>query len=462
MTQQPDPQTLNHFVETLAPPLQQAMAEGSPRAVPDSIMNVVSHLEPEVEAAFRSGNSAVIQAVMGGANTTQMVVNDMIRQGVTTGLPYGVQQLVEQRLKEIEQQQANKNNYLREIAAGVVGMATMAGAAEGGMYYGGEGQQRNYMTNPPSSYEFSQMNAEQRAAYMDQVNQISADPAKWNSMTSEARTQTIANVNTQTDIRVGDAADRAADVTTRAIDSYMAKGETLEQAQVHNREVASEVRKWLDANPTKTVADYAGYIEKEDTKLSQDDKIWAVERAKEMKAHKQEVSTQMTAREAQRADQNGQIEESRVQTQKTTQLMNESNLQAALDADTVYAFSVLNGRNVSRTAAEANAAMEATEAARGEQAASVQATNTENLTVRASLDAKRASAELAQSTAKMDGYDEQPAAVRSATVDASPLGPNGKAGLSQLGTVPELVAANDAPELQRRPQAPSQGMGAGT
>ena len=78
---QSDTQILNNFVETLSAPLQQAMAEGSPKVVVESITSVVNSLEPELAAAFRSGSPSVIQAVLGGATTTQMVVNDLIRTG---------------------------------------------------------------------------------------------------------------------------------------------------------------------------------------------------------------------------------------------------------------------------------------------------------------------------------------------------------------------------------------------
>lgn len=104
------------------PDLPPPVANVPPTAVP----TIVDSLEPELAAAYRAGHPAVMQAVAAGATTTQMVVNDMIRQGMTTGMPPGVQQLIDQRKKELDDQSAAENERLRKLAAGVAGLGLMA------------------------------------------------------------------------------------------------------------------------------------------------------------------------------------------------------------------------------------------------------------------------------------------------------------------------------------------------
>lgn len=206
---QSDTQILNNFVETLSAPLQQAMAEGSPKVVVESVTSVVNSLEPELAAAFRSGNPSVIQAVLGGATTTQMVVNDLIRTGSSlTGLPPGVQQLVDQRVKEIQEKQAAENDALKKLVAGTLGVAVMASTAEAGMYYGGEGSQKvDY------SKSVNEMNAAERSAYWGALANMNEE--QWNKLSSQQQQQIFTNGQIAGDASQGQAQQNGADYAAR-------------------------------------------------------------------------------------------------------------------------------------------------------------------------------------------------------------------------------------------------------
>ena len=195
-------------------------ASGPPTVIP----SIVDTLEPDLAAAYRGGNAAVIQAVAGGATTTQQVVNDMIRMGVTTGLPPGVQELVSARLEETRKQAAAESGQLGKLAAEVIGiglMATGAAAAEQGA---GAGDPNREMWKNTSSAELAQM------SFQD-----------WSKL-SEGQKQ---GLTVETGARAQDLKTEASKILGDLIDQVRrdsdAKGLTAEQNQERTRDILTAV-----------------------------------------------------------------------------------------------------------------------------------------------------------------------------------------------------------------------------
>lgn len=166
-----------------------ADSNNEPPPVPPTIIpSVVDTLDPDLAAAYRSGNPTIIQAVNAGMTTNAMIINEVIRMGGgMTGLPPAVQAMVAERQKEMAEQAAAENARLAKLAAGVIGLGLMAtNIAQGGEYYGGEGTaSRNYFTSPPSSQEFASWDSAQRLAYYDQRQAMTLD--QWDAIGTGAR-----------------------------------------------------------------------------------------------------------------------------------------------------------------------------------------------------------------------------------------------------------------------------------
>ena len=57
-------------------------------------------LDPDIAQAIGQGNGPVIQAIASGATTTAQIADMLIRQGNTTGLPPGLQQMVNEQMRQ--------------------------------------------------------------------------------------------------------------------------------------------------------------------------------------------------------------------------------------------------------------------------------------------------------------------------------------------------------------------------
>lgn len=467
---QSDTQILNNFVETLSAPLQQAMAEGSPKVVVESVTSVVNSLEPELAAAFRSGNPSVIQAVLGGATTTQMVVNDLIRTGSSlTGLPPGVQQLVDQRVKEIQEKQAAENDALKKLVAGTLGVAVMASTAEAGMYYGGEGN---------SSYknkDYADMSAAEKATYLNYVANLSYE--EWQAKSPQDQKKMVTNTQLMADEKM----------TTTANDQTIADYEKLlKERGVAQEEVTKRLQSVTDAaslqgppdeNPGSYNAksDLHNTIEKinklEDPemreaalrKLASNQEYTAAFLAamglstgqNELNNGKSDTAYDILKREAERmreaALQTEALKKQAAQAmQSTAEMKNGSSPEAAAtavnEARTLGDKSVELQRSINQEVAGSDAYQGSTKA--------MQAANYAAAELRATAAAPAADDDFASSATT--------AQTRPPTITATALGPGGAAGLAQLGA-PETVAANDVPGVEgpQQRRTPTASMGAG-
>jgi hypothetical protein len=92
------------------------------------VAQVMPMLDPDVAQAVASGNGAVIQAVASGATTNDQIVSAILATGGTAaGLPASIQQMVDQRQREIAEQNAASNDRVKDMTTGVLGMAMMGG-----------------------------------------------------------------------------------------------------------------------------------------------------------------------------------------------------------------------------------------------------------------------------------------------------------------------------------------------
>jgi len=201
----------------------------------DRFSAIVDRLDPDLAAAYRSGNSAIIQAVNNGMTTSEMIVKELIRTGVSmVGLPPGVQILVNERQKEMDAQREAENARLKALGAGVFA-AAMSGSniAEGSMYYGeGKGNQASnsnayYMTNPPSSDDFRSWDEKRRMEYLEAVSSMSTQ--QWGEeLKKEDRHQHLENAKAENERKM----DEAGKALVAALDQMKNDGLTPQEIEM--------------------------------------------------------------------------------------------------------------------------------------------------------------------------------------------------------------------------------------
>lgn len=124
-----DPAVRDGFVESIDDPVLRASV--SEPQVTMAVDAIVARLDPDMAQAFASGNPAIIQAVRNGAYTTDMLVNELIRNGSDgqSNLPPGIVEMVNKRQQEIKDTREDSYNPVTALAAALAGF-TFAGMAE--------------------------------------------------------------------------------------------------------------------------------------------------------------------------------------------------------------------------------------------------------------------------------------------------------------------------------------------
>ncbi len=431
-----------------------------PPVPPTVIPPVVATLDPDLANAYLAGVPGVVQAVANGMTTNAMIVNDLIRTGASmAGMPSAIVQMVSERQKEIDAQREVENERVRKLAAGVLGAAMVATNANAGMYYGGEAPSRDYVTNPPSSAEFSLMNDAEKALWRAGVLAITAD--RWANLSTEQRNQT-------TTLAVQDAQETGQKVgltmgqlLARARDDAELGADGIERLKAL-KAVNKNVDDWLASNPGKTVQDYAEYLACTNTGLSDAQKRYAVEAFGIKDASSDAERARAASEPAMNAAATGQIAEQLASTQEivgATQKSTEKLAAIAVAQETPG----LNG-SVPVAPAATTAVVEGDNAMMGGRASSseqIRAAGTDNLAAGATVDTQVAKAEL--QTARPDDYGNEDTAPRKPSIVASNLGNGPDSKLAQLGAPAE--AANDPKAPVAEPERPrvaslSQGMGA--
>lgn len=184
-------------------------------------------LDPDLYAAVQQGNQTIIQAIAMGATTTDQVVNNLVRMGVTpTMCPPGVGQLVAERQKELEIKREEEERFQKNMVAGLGTMAfgmgmmgMMPRAADAQTADTRSDQARNWALNPPNAGAFAAMNEVQQMAYFSSLSAMSLDD--WsNKLTKDDRDQHLKNAE-EKGAQIRDASGK--EVAT-VIDEMRAKG----------------------------------------------------------------------------------------------------------------------------------------------------------------------------------------------------------------------------------------------
>lgn len=82
-------------------------------------------LDPSMAEAIYAGNTAIIAAIAQGANTDDDIAEQLINMGITTGLPPGIQQIIDQQLEEMNAKREAGNGKL--LGAGEAVLAAAVG-----------------------------------------------------------------------------------------------------------------------------------------------------------------------------------------------------------------------------------------------------------------------------------------------------------------------------------------------
>ncbi len=168
--------------------------------------DTLPHLDPDLQAAFKEGNPAVVAAIKAGATTSQQVVDRMIQLGFVTGLPPEVQRLVTAEMARRDDPEGAAAARDRRIAvaeeavfAGIVRQmdrqAEAANAASsGGGAAAGSGERTptfdpmkfaEGMALINSGIPYTAFTAEQRAAVVHAV--ANGTREEWGQMSQESR-----------------------------------------------------------------------------------------------------------------------------------------------------------------------------------------------------------------------------------------------------------------------------------
>lgn len=433
-----------------------ADSNNEPPPVPPAVIpSIVDTLDPDLAMAYRSGNAMVIQAVNSGMTTSGMIVNELIRTGASmAGMPPGVQSLVTDRRKEMEEQAEAERARLAKLAAAVVGMGMMAtNIAQGGQYYGGEGNApRNYSTNPPSGQEFAGMGEGERSAYYQGIRAMSVED--WSAAPQATRDQHIANVSTGAQDGLNKASDAYSVVEEMQADTRLGATETERLKSM--AKLQGHATDWLAANPGKNLEDYADHLLCSKHDLSPVEMRYAVKFAaadKGWDTAKEGVAAADRARDAEdRKDPAGSKAEVDTAIDRINKLAETMRAPEAIQAKKGHLFG--SDRAMDSVKTEVGAAP-------ADVDGGLRAAGKNNLAAGAGVDEAVAKADK-KAQLEDGGFEEEAPQLASApprlTINAQPLAAAGQ--LQPEG----VVAANDpkgpAPEQERpRVAAASQGMG---
>lgn len=438
---------------------------------PSAVPSIVDTLDPDLAAAYRSGNPTIMNAVAAGMTTTAMVVNEIIRMGgALNGLPPGVQALVNERKAAMDEQAAAENARLAKLAAAAVGAGLMATnipqGAEGGMYYGESrsAQAPAYSaTNPPTTEQFSQMSEVEKAAWRTSV--LATTDKNWAEASQDARTQTVA-------IAQQDAADSQGKVSSAQIELTNAMlhddrlGSSIPERQKSMKAVLQSVDEWKNANPDKSPQEYADHLLCTKHDLNTAQVAYAVQllAIKQSSTHAEQAVEQgvVAAQAEERRDHAASLAGVKNTVANTQAVTNKLTAGQTAIASSPYLTPEVK-QQVVQAGVESNAAMKE---GVGSAAPEIMTAGTANLAAGATVDTQVAKANFEEKikveAAMSDEYPED-SAPRKPSIAASNLGNGPDSKLAQLGALPE--AANDPKAPAVEPERPrvaslSQGMGA--
>lgn len=99
-------------------------------------------LDPDIARAITEGNGPVLQAIKNGATTDAQIAERLISMGLTTGLPPGVQQMVNEQMQlaaDKREAEVTRSERLEKLASGAFGMGLTGGEGNGNGHTGSSG-----------------------------------------------------------------------------------------------------------------------------------------------------------------------------------------------------------------------------------------------------------------------------------------------------------------------------------
>lgn len=146
-------------------------------------------LDPDMAQAIAQGNGPVIQAIASGATTTAQIADMLIRQGNTTGLPPGLQQMVAEQMRQNDEKKRDADDAhidrKERLASGAFGMGQT----------GGEGSSQTGSSGSPAVRSCAEMSFAERSAYFGALSSMSYDD--YARQSDPARQQHIDNVKAE-------------------------------------------------------------------------------------------------------------------------------------------------------------------------------------------------------------------------------------------------------------------------
>jgi len=145
-------------------------------------------LDPDIARAITEGNGPVIQAIKRGARTDAEITQTLISMGLTTGLPPGVQQMVNEQAKQNSEKRdpdAARAERLERLASGFFGMGLT----------GGVGNDQTSSSGNSTVRSCAEMSFAERSAYFGTLSSMSY--GDYAQQSDSARQQHIDNVKAE-------------------------------------------------------------------------------------------------------------------------------------------------------------------------------------------------------------------------------------------------------------------------
>lgn len=478
-----------------------------PPVAPEKIPSIVDTLDPDLAAAYRSGNAMVIQAVNSGMTTSQMIVNEIIRSGGSiAGLPPGVQTLVTERRKELDAQAEAENERLRKLAAAGATLFAMGtnGAGAGELYGAGgrsypAGTQPDYLQNR----SIDTMSSHERQEYFGNIGRMTT--GQWLQQSESQQIQDMSNNKAQSRQVMEDGHARAVKVNEETEAKVRARAEAsgLTGAALEAK-VEADMAKYYEGISTNEFRDpkldalarkYGDYnkIPEDERKKAMDDSYAETLKRAELEtdpllreqmlasigASRQTVSGAMNVVMMNKAEEDHATPDGKPRAANTTILVsreneealkrkNELELRLASDPDLSARESRILQKRIYRINDKLDDGLiNRSYSATPEEDAAKKAAVAQNVEVRAETDAVIAKAEVAAAAkgpanaaqTNMGGMDDDEPS-RPATVDANRLAAAGMVQPEGVTPANDPVPTPEAVVAQRKPAQPSQGMGA--
>lgn len=422
-------------------------------------------LDPDLYAAVQQGNQTIIQAIAMGATTTDQVVNNLVRMGVTPALcPPGVGQLVAERQKELEAKREEEERFQKNMVAGLgtmaFGLGMMPRAADAQTADTRADQARNWALNPPNAGAFAAMNEAQQMAYFSSLSAMSLDD--WSSkLTKDDRDQHLKNAEE----KGAQMRDSSGKEVAAVIDEMRAKGRSEGDIDLVRNVMATGGVPLETPEGRRLVKENVEKLKQERPDLASDAKKLGAA-ATELYAS-QAVVNAATEGQTANAEDNHSASKQKLD-ESVTHILNAN--RAALDAESPEAAQEPLGKSTSAM----ESAARLVDAAPMHSVSAAEDARTANLAAGQKVDEKVARAELTGVVDSGFGEPESPAAFASTVVAAAPAAaaprltiaiPPDKVGvesalLNRLGAAANDPAKAPEPEEKSRLSGPATGMGA--